>query len=724
MLRHALTGRIEPVRVTLAYRTGLLLVAIATVLLPVAYLGIAALAGWGVALHAMHNHWIIWGSGRGILGLGIIRGMAYVGPIVAGVVVVLFLFKPLLARPASRRSDLEIDASDFPLVFAMVEGICRAVSAPTPSRITVDCQVNASASFRRGLASFLGQDLQLTIGLPLATSLTLRQLAGVLGHEMGHFAQGSGMRLTYLVRSVNGWLARAVYERDAWDETLTELSNRSDWRVAIVVWVARLGVWLSRRVLWVLMIAGHAIGTLMLRQMEYDADRYEARLAGSGTFASTALAMRVLTVSSMKATSALAHSYSERRLTNDFPALVAATMASLPDDVRHGIEELEGARRRPGVFDTHPPDAARIERARAERAAGIFQLEHPAALLFGDLSGLCRRATEVFYREQHQINLAGMKLEPALAILARQDAVERDQKAYDRLFAGLVSVTRPLPLGEELKPPAAEVADVVQTLRESRETLGRLADAIRSSGKTILEAQARAMELSGAQVVLAAGFQPAGVGSGIGVDNPRAAERARRLALEKKQAAEAAQAPARAALRARVHAALGLLGAPDVRASLPGDASAQTAAGLLRALAVLGRQAPILAEMMRDHETIAALLSVNVSDDDAAQRRFKHTSSKLQALHKRMDPVLRALEAVPYPFEHAGGSVTLAAFFTDDMPPYETEFSAFLQAGHILARVHDFHARALGRLAVIVEDVERAVGLTPLDLSSDTPPTV
>ena len=28
------------------------------------------------------------------------------------------------------------------------------------------------------------------------------------------------MRLTYLIRSINGWFARVVYERDEWDETL------------------------------------------------------------------------------------------------------------------------------------------------------------------------------------------------------------------------------------------------------------------------------------------------------------------------------------------------------------------------------------------------------------------------------------------------------------------------------------------------------------------------
>ena len=53
----------------------------------------------------------------------------------------------------------------------------------------------------------------LLIGLPLAAGLSLRQFAGVLAHEFGHFSQGFGMRLTYVIRSINIWFMRVVYER-------------------------------------------------------------------------------------------------------------------------------------------------------------------------------------------------------------------------------------------------------------------------------------------------------------------------------------------------------------------------------------------------------------------------------------------------------------------------------------------------------------------------------
>ena len=45
----------------------------------------------------------------------------------------------------------------------------------------------------------------LTIGLPLVAGLSLREFAGIIAHEFGHFTQGFGMRLSYVIRQINGW---------------------------------------------------------------------------------------------------------------------------------------------------------------------------------------------------------------------------------------------------------------------------------------------------------------------------------------------------------------------------------------------------------------------------------------------------------------------------------------------------------------------------------------
>jgi hypothetical protein len=55
---------------------------------------------------------------------------------------------------------------------------------------------------------YLGNDLVLTIGLPLVAGFNLREFAGVLAHEFGHFSQGVGMRISYVIRSISFWFTR------------------------------------------------------------------------------------------------------------------------------------------------------------------------------------------------------------------------------------------------------------------------------------------------------------------------------------------------------------------------------------------------------------------------------------------------------------------------------------------------------------------------------------
>src|SRR5262249_38928970 len=146
------------------------------------------------------------------------------------------MVKPLLARSPKTGGGRTLQIGREPVLFAFVTRIARAVHAPEPKRIRVDCDVNASASFGSGLHGLFGRDLVLTIGLPLAGGLRVRQLAGVLAHGPGPFSQGAGMGFSYLIRSVNGWFVRVVYERDAWAQTLIDWCEDSG-RLAVIFYL-------------------------------------------------------------------------------------------------------------------------------------------------------------------------------------------------------------------------------------------------------------------------------------------------------------------------------------------------------------------------------------------------------------------------------------------------------------------------------------------------------
>jgi Zn-dependent protease with chaperone function len=321
----------------------------------------------------------------------------YVGPLVVGATLLFFLVKPLFARRSRAHTLRTLEFGEEPLLFGLVTRVAEAVGAPAPRRIDVDCQVNASASFGSVLGVLFGGDLVLTVGLPLVAGLSVRQFAGVVAHELGHFTQGTGMRLSYVVRSVNAWLARVVYERDDWDESLARGCAEGG-QLAVLLYLALACVWLTRRVLWLLMATGHALSCFMLRQMEYDADRYETRLAGTAAFVETARQLLLLELAANGAYQLAYASWAQaERLPNDLSPLILTLSGRIPPAEFRKIEKAL-ARVKTGLLDTHPAHGERLASARREGAPGVFHLGGPATELFEDFPRLSRAVTRDFYR--------------------------------------------------------------------------------------------------------------------------------------------------------------------------------------------------------------------------------------------------------------------------------------------------------------------------------------
>ena len=262
----ALRRSVSPPPVSLTYRLGLLVAGWTMVLLPLLYLCLVALPVYGVYVHVIHN--------RGLAGSGIFASLLYFSVVPIGGIIVFFLIKPVFAEASRRQHAHRLDRRDQRFLFAYIETLCRTLKAPAPAHIEVDVLINASAGLHLDMVTRTRHGAVLTIGLPLVSGMSLRELTGVLSHEFGHFRQGSGMRMNQRIHSIQTWSARAVYERDEWDERLVEWSEDESW-FALIAQLGRLGVWLSRQFLWVLMVLGNIISALFVRQMEHDADRYE-----------------------------------------------------------------------------------------------------------------------------------------------------------------------------------------------------------------------------------------------------------------------------------------------------------------------------------------------------------------------------------------------------------------------------------------------------------------
>ncbi|MDB6152447.1 MAG: hypothetical protein JWL90_900, partial [Chthoniobacteraceae bacterium] len=347
------------------YQLGLALVTAAMVILPCIYAALTALASYGVYYFGVHYFTAIWEWPTGYSKGGfIIKVICSATPLLVGSSVAFFMIKPLFARRAPKMQPLALNPLVEPRVYQMVQRVCRAVGASEPRRIELNCDLNASAGFDRGFSGFFGNGLILTLGMPLVAGLSERELAGVIAHEFGHFRQGAGMRLSYLIRSVNGWFARVIYERDAWDDVIASWGQTENSWVGFMVGCARFGVWISRGVLWILMIIGHAISGLLLRQMEYDADRVQMGVAGSAALESTMIKLGVLGKVLGEIHREMARVWRKQlQLPDNLPVLVEYRAARLaPEQVAK--VELEISASKTNLFDTHPSAADRVKCAR------------------------------------------------------------------------------------------------------------------------------------------------------------------------------------------------------------------------------------------------------------------------------------------------------------------------------------------------------------------------
>jgi hypothetical protein len=232
-------------------------------------------------------------------------------------------------------------------------------------------------------------------------------------------------------------------------------SASSSGYVVALAGLARLAVCLARRVLWLLMYAGHLASSFLLRQMEYDADCYEARLVGAETFAQTFWRIHEMALAQNGAYADLRSSWQERRMPDNFPKLVLANVPQIPKEVLVSYR-ADVAKASTGLFDTHPCDKDRIARAQAAAPAeGVFHLDGPATDVFGNFDALAQAASLDMYRSLVGPEITQHQLFAVSELVASQTVVQEGYAASER-FEGSDAAGRrlgPRP-GPEPAPPA------------------------------------------------------------------------------------------------------------------------------------------------------------------------------------------------------------------------------------------------------------------------------
>lgn len=703
--------RIDPVRITLPYQLSLVVVAVAMLLLPILYVGLIGALAFGVWYWAVHSPGEIF---RG--GVGLWRAVGYVAPLVGGVTGILFMIKPIFARPPRPPPPLTLSRAEQPLLHAFVERLCEALGAPAPREIHADMQVNASASFRRGVRSMLGNDLVLTLGLPLVAGLEVRQLAGILAHEFGHFSQAVAMRFSYLIASVNHWFVRVVFERDVWDLKLARWSEETPSGYAqLPLVLAHFCVWLSRRVLWVLMHVGHAMSAYLSRQMEYNADRYFVQIVGSDAFRPTYLRIGWLEGGWHSATAHVNHLLAEGRLAVDLPALtrIHADRVAQHDETRtqfeRGIFE-----ERTALFDTHPSATDRIRHAERLRLEPRITLTDSARDLIRGFDALAARATADFYGAQlgdEAANFAMVSTEDAATAL---DRAELRSHAARRVLFGAQVVDFGIAPRSVLPTSPASVEAGVAALERAREQAQSLKASVSSLTGHYRSVYDRERRIGLALLSDAAGMRFTAADFDLPTTDATALLELQQRAEEERKRARAAMAPLFETIRDRMDAALALAQHPDLRGRLAKEATTlPDYSAIARTLQAIVGQWTLVADLGSSVHYLSMLASSAEAYEEKEEFQ-RHAQELIAETYRRLGRLYERLGETAFPFDHAEGAVSMARYLVPTEPHKSIEILG--EAGQALERLLSVYRRCWGELAALVERLEGAVGLPALDL--------
>jgi len=702
--RGLVTGTMRPVGTTLAYRLSLAMVGLMMILLPLTYLGMIAGIGGGVWWHLVHNVRVL--SNHGLRGkAAAIPILAYVGPAVIGAILVLFMVKPLLARRQREAAPHSLRPEDEPTLYAFVNRICQAVGAPVPKRIDVDLQVNASASHRRGLASLAGNDLVLTIGLPLVAGLSVDQFAGVLAHEFGHFTQGAGMGFGALISRVNGWFARVVWQRDAWDLRLEAWEKGSDLWIGMILCLARWCVWLTRRILFGLMWVAHALSCHLSRQMEYDADLHQTRLVGGRVVAETLRSLPRLSVAEQKAWQLLEESWFEGILADSVPDLVVELSNRLSPEERLAID-TSVTEEKTALFSTHPAVRERIARASSEGATAMLVSTEPAARLFTDFHRLSCLLSLAKYSEALPGKVTAAHLRPASALLSQQEAEKQAREAAERWMGADLIPHLPFPGGSGAAERTAEacLGSLRETLATLRSTPPHPSETLEAVGESLTKHRHTFLVES----FVSGGRRHDDARLGETFHSIADVERFREGTWRDVHSLSAPLLERRTLLDRRLRAALGWLASPQADGAFPDvDARRAEVARLSDALSALtARQADWITvagrvtalgfwlEYLVEHE-------INAADGQAFTDLLNRTKDAIRAIRT---PLL----GKPYPLEHTDRTMTIGRYLVPEEVPEDPPEAVIVPAQRVTNLFPYLGWQLVGRLILQAEAVEAA----------------
>lgn len=216
-------------------------------------------------------------------------GFIAIGLISFGLLVLLFVFKFMLAQYSVDRSSLkQLNERDEPKLFQFIYEIADELNVSRPKNIYLTSEVSAAVFYDSNFWSmFLPVRKNLRIGLGLVNSVSKSELKSIIAHELGHFSQGT-MRIGTYAYYVNRIIYNMLNETDGYDRMVDRWN-----RIHLFITLFNLlAIKVVGGVKWLLLKLYDIVNIPFMglsREMEFHADTIAASVTGYEPFKSVLL---------------------------------------------------------------------------------------------------------------------------------------------------------------------------------------------------------------------------------------------------------------------------------------------------------------------------------------------------------------------------------------------------------------------------------------------------
>lgn len=461
----------------------------------------------------------------------------------AGLVTWILMIRPLLPRPRSVRTALQITPAGQPAVFELVDELCWHLKLEPVEEIWLDTTAGIRTSVKGGLAGVSTGQVVMHIGLPVVSVTSSRELAALLVRELSMNSGGMSTTFCHLLRELNAWFYRALHEHDPWEMNLRGRGGRERLlrrllRVTVRIWAVT-----AKMPFACFFLAARLVSAPALLKLSSGAARTARNLVGKDACAALETKMQLLDRAWDACRKEIRRGVEQQRLPDNLSLLLARHVARAARDV----DAAPGA----AAAQARPPPG--------EAVIGHLPREAPAASLLISFVDLSRQVTFFYYQHELGISLHEHRLVAEEEVIHQNRREDESLLVIRRYFGGLSHPERAMcGLGatHAVSPGRLQLQDEILKVREEiREWGGRLKAALREWNL----AWQRRRDLEAAAALSLAGYSVSRVQFGTDDTSPQSlrAEAARqRLVMEQMESALLAH---EVRLESRFAAALGLL---------------------------------------------------------------------------------------------------------------------------------------------------------------------